>query len=464
MSSRDLQQVAHEHLLLHFARNGAFGPGGSEMLIIDRGEGPYVFDTHGTRYLDALSSHYCAQLGYSFGKEMAAAASVQLERLAFNSNLIHTAHRPGIELAEQLAARAPDGIEKVFFTTGGSEANEAAWKLARHYHIANGQRERHKAIARRIAYHGVTLGALSLTGVDAFKEPFGPAGIPVQHVSNTNRFRRRETEAELCAALLAEIREAIEAEGPETVAILIAEPVQNAGGCIFPPDGYWPGLRSICDEYGILLVADEVITGCGRLGHWFSVEKFGATPDLITLAKGLTSAYAPLGAVLVSDRVAQPLYQDEQVLLHAITFGGHPVSAAICLRNLEIFDRDQVLENVLDNEAYLAARMNALRELPIVGDVRGGGYFWAAEMVSDGGEGRFDAAQRCELIRRFMPARLLEAGLLARADDRGDVVVQVAPPLICDRTVLGEMVDQLTAVLVDAGEHMRVPARAAMAS
>ena len=454
----DLQQVAHEHLLLHFARNGAFGPDGSDLLILDRGEGPYVFDRSGRRYLDALSSHYCAQIGYSYGAEMAEVASAQLQRLAFNSNLIHTAHQPGIELAEQLAARAPAGIERVFFTTGGSEANEAAWKLARQFHLANGEPERRKAIARRTAYHGVTLGALSLTGVDAFKEPFGPSGIPVRHVSNTNGFRRPEGDAELCAALLAELEAAIEAEGPETIAMLIAEPVQNAGGCLLPPAGYWPGLRALCDAHGILLVADEVITGCGRLGEWFAVTKFGATPDMITLAKGLTSAYAPLGAVMVSDRVAAPFYEADRVLLHAVTFGGHPVSAAICLRNLEIFARDRVLENVRANEPYLAKRMQALRELPIVGDIRGGGYFWAAEMVPDGADGRFDADQRAELIRRFMPARLLEAGLLARADDRGDVVVQVAPPLISDRQVLDEVVTGLEAVLVDAGRHMGVTA------
>jgi adenosylmethionine-8-amino-7-oxononanoate aminotransferase len=450
-----LQQDAHDHLLLHFARNGAFGPGASELLVLERGEGPYVFDTKGRRYLDGLSSLFCAQIGYSFGEEMAAAAAGQLTSLAFNTNWA-TAHPPAIELATRLAERAPDGIEHVFFTNGGSESVETAWKLVRQYHVAAGEPQRTKAIARKTAYHGVTLGALSFTGVAGMKEPFGRPAVETIHVSNTNAFRRPESEAELCDALIAELEQAIADAGPDTVAMVIAEPVQNAGGCLVPPDGYWPRLRELCDRHGILLVADEVITGFGRLGEWFGVTRFGATPDLITTAKGITSAYAPMGAVFVSDKVAQPLYEGTRTLLHGITFGGHPVSAAIALKNIEIFEREGILENVRANEAHLGARMNELRSLPIVGDVRGAGYFWAVELVPDGAEGRFDADQREELLRRFLPGRLLEAGLIARGDDRGDTVVQVAPPLIADRAVLDELVERLSTVLSAASEHMDV--------
>ncbi|HEU4657548.1 MAG TPA: aminotransferase class III-fold pyridoxal phosphate-dependent enzyme, partial [Capillimicrobium sp.] len=296
MSARHdtLQQDAADHLLLHFARNGAFGPEGNELLVLERGEGPYVFDTRGRRYLDGLSSLFCSQLGYSYGEEMVAAAAAQLTTLPFNTNWA-TAHPPAIELAAKLASLAPDGIEHVFFTGGGSESVETAWKLVRQYHLANGEPQRTKAIARNIAYHGVTLGALSFTGVPGFKEPFGTPAVPTRHVSNTNAFRRTESEAELCAALLAEVEQVIAEEGADTIAMLIAEPVQNAGGCLVPPAGYWPGLREICDRHGILLVADEVITGFGRLGEWFGVTRFGATPDLITTAKGITSAYAPMG-------------------------------------------------------------------------------------------------------------------------------------------------------------------------
>ena len=462
LSHDALQQAAHDHLLLHFSRNGAFGPDARELLVLERGEGPYVFDTHGRRHLDALSSLFCSQLGYSYGAEMAEVASEQLQRLAFNTNW-GTAHPPAIELAQRLAGLAPAGIEHAFFTCGGSEAVEAAWKLVRQYHLANGEPQRTKAIARDIAYHGVTLGALSFTGVPGMKEPFGPPPVEVRRVANTNAFRSPLGEAELCAALIAEVEQAILDEGPETVAMVIAEPVQNAGGCLVPPDGYWPGLRELCDRHGILLVADEVISGCGRLGEWFGVTRYGATPDLITIAKGLTSAYAPMGAVMVSDRVAAPLYDEGRTLLHGITFGGHPLSAAIALRNIEIFERDGVLENVRANEAYLGERMQELRALPIVGDVRGAGYFWAIELVPDGAEGRFDADQRERLLRGWLPGRLVEAGLIARGDDRGDTVLQVAPPLICDRAELDEMVAKLGEVLADAGTHMGVTRAASIA-
>jgi adenosylmethionine-8-amino-7-oxononanoate aminotransferase len=450
------------NLLLHFARNGAFGPGGSDLLVLERGEGPYVFDTAGRRYVDGLSSLFCAQIGYSYGEEMAGVAADQLTRLAFNTNWA-TAHPPALELAEKVTSLAPDRIEHVFFTCGGSESVETAWKIVRQYHVANGEPQRTKAIARDRAYHGVTLGALSFTGVPGFKEPFGPAPVPTRHVSNTNSFRRREQGAELTKVLLKEIEDAIVEEGPETVAMFIAEPVQNAGGCIQPPDGYWYGVGEICDRYGILLVADEVITGFGRLGEWFGVTRFGATPDLITVAKGLTSAYAPMGAVLVSERAAAPLFNPGVTLLHGITFGGHPLSAAIALKSIEIFERDGVLENVRANEAHLGARMDALRELPIVGDVRGSGYFWAVELVPDGDEGRFDAEQREELLRRFLPAALLRAGLIARGDDRGDTVVQIAPPLIADPEVLDEIVGKLRETLEAVSEHMGIPTFAGVA-
>jgi adenosylmethionine-8-amino-7-oxononanoate aminotransferase len=452
-SSHDaLQSAAHEHLLLHFARNGAFGPDGRELLVLERGEGAYVWDTRGRRYLDGLSSLFCAQLGYSYGDEMAEVAAAQLRSLAFNT-VWATAHPAAIELAEALAGVAPPGLGKAFFTSGGSESVETAWKLVRQFHDANGEPRRRKAIARRVAYHGVTLGALSFTGVPAYKEPFGPSPIPVRHVSNTNGFRPLgglEGEA-LTRALLDELDAAIAEEGPDEIAMIIAEPVQNAGGCLVPPPGYWEGLRAAADRCGALLVADEVITGFGRVGTLFGSERVGARPDLVTVAKGLTSAYAPMGAVLVSDRVAAPLYDAGRTLLHGITFGGHPLAAAIALRSLEIFARDRVVENVAALEGHLRARLDELRALPIVGDVRGAGFFWAIELVADDEDGTFGPEEREALLRGFLPGRLLEAGLIARADDRGDSVLQIAPPLVSDRAVLDELVDGLAAVLEDAG-------------
>ncbi len=452
VGAESLQEQAHRHLLMHFTRNGAFGPGGKPLLVLERGEGVYVFDTEGKRYFDGLSSLFCCQIGYSFGEEMASVASEQLSTLAFNTNWA-TAHPPAIKLAAALAERAPGDLNRVFFTNGGSESVEAAWKIVRQHYLAKGEPQRTKAIAREIAYHGVTLGALSFTGVRTYKEPFGAAPIPVVRISNTNRYRDPDggDDAALCARLLDEVERTIVEAGPETVAMLIAEPVQNAGGCLTPPEGYWPGLRELCDRYGIALVADEVITGFGRIGEWFASARYGVAPDLITCAKGITSAYAPMGAVLVSDRIAEPLYDEGRMLMHGITFAGHPVAAAIALRNIEIFDREGVIENVRAHEDYLGERLAELRErLPIVGDVRGAGYFWALELVRDASGARFSADEREKLLRGFLAGRLLEEGLIARPDDRGDAVLHLAPPLISGREELDELVAKTEAVLADA--------------
>ena len=438
-----------DHLLLHFSRNGVSDP----LLVFERGEGAYVFDTDGKAYLDGLSSLFCAQLGYSHGEEMGRVAADQLQRLPF-ATVWGTAHPAAVALAEKLAELMPGDLDHVFFTSGGSESVEAAWKIVRQYHVARGEPQRTKAIARNLAYHGVTLGALALTGVERFKDQFGPPAIPTTHVANTNAYRAPdgEDEAAFCARLLAEIETVVDAEGPETIAMLVAEPVQNAGGCLTPPAGYWRGLRELCDRHGILLVSDEVICGFGRLGEWLGVERYGVVPDIATTAKGLTSAYAPMGAVMVSGRVAEPLFEAGRTLLHGITFGGHPLSAAIGLRNLEIFEREEILERVRENEPHLRRRLAELRALPIVGDVRGAGFFWALELVGDSADGRLDADTREALLRGYLPGRLLEAGLIARPDDRGDAVLHVAPPLVCGPDELDLLVDRVGEVLTDAGD------------
>jgi adenosylmethionine-8-amino-7-oxononanoate aminotransferase len=447
LSDTPRQLAARDHLLLHFARNGSPAP----LLVLERGEGPFVFDQDGNRYLDALSSLFCAQLGYSYGEEMGQVAASQLNELAF-STVWGAAHPAAIDLSARLAELLPGDLDHVFFTGGGSESVEAAWKLVKTYHNANGEPQRTKAIARDRAYHGVTLGALSFTGVRPMKEPFGAAPIPVLRVSNTNPYRAPdEDDASMTARLLAEMERTIVEAGPETVAMIIAEPVQNAGGCLVPPRGYWPGLRAIADRHGILLVADEVICGFGRLGEWLGVSRYGALPDLVTTAKGITSAYAPMGAVITNDRVAGPLYDDGRTLMHGITFAGHPLCAAIALRNLEIFEREGVLDNVRTLEPHLHARLDELRSLPIVGDVRGAGFFWAIELVKDDDNTRLDADEREHLLRRYLPGRLLEAGIIARADDRGDAVLHIAPPLISDREILDLLADRLAEVLTDAG-------------
>jgi adenosylmethionine-8-amino-7-oxononanoate aminotransferase len=449
----DFQAMATDNLLLHFSK-----PQVADLLVLERAEGPYVFDTDGRRYIDALSSLFCAQLGYSYGAEMAEVATKQLTRLPFNTTWA-TAHPPALELAERLSSLAPADDYRVYFTNGGSESVEAAWKLVSEHYVAVGQPQRRKAIARKVAYHGVTLGALSFTGIPGFKNDFGTAPIDVTHVSNTNPFRAPDGSdpAAFCARLLAEVEQAVVDAGPDEVALIIAEPVQNAGGSITPPPGYWAGLRRIADRYGILLMADEVITAFGRIGEMFASSREGVAPDLISLAKGITSAYAPMGAVLARSRVTEPLVAGAgRVFRHGITFAGHPLCAAIALKNLEIFERDGVLENVRTSAPHLESRMNELRSLPIVGDVRGAGYFWAVEMVADAGNTRLDQAQRDQLIRGFLPRRFREAGLIARTDDRGDAVMQIAPPLIADTALLDQIVDRLADVLSDAGKQVGV--------
>lgn len=445
-----LQAAASEHLMMHFSKQQP-----EDLLVLERGEGVYVYDTRGRRYTDALSSLFCAQLGYSYGAEMAAAAAQQLQTLPFNTNWA-TAHPAAIELAERMSDRAPGQDFRVFFTSGGSESVEAAWKLTREHFLAVGQPQRTKAIARRVAYHGVTLGALSFTGIDKFKDDFGTPPIDVRHVSNTNAFRAPDADdpGVFCRRLLAEVEQAILDAGPDEVALIIAEPVQNAGGCIVAPPGYWSGLRKLVDTYGALLMADEVITAFGRLGEWYGIAREGVVPDLISVAKGLTSAYAPMGAVLAGSHVVAPMVETGRVLRHGVTFGGHPLSAAIALTSIDIFERDHVLENVRSLEGHLRSRLDELRALPIVGDVRGAGFFWAVEFVSDEANTRFDQGERDRLLRGYLPQRLRAAGLIARCDDRGDAVLQIAPPLISDRQVLDDIVDTLAEVLSDAGQHM----------
>ena len=471
----ELQRAAREHLLLHFTKQAAAygtaapdpavgepgsatdGPARDELLVLERGEGPYVFDTTGKRHIDALSSLYCSQIGYSYGEEFTAAIGEQLATLPFNTNW-NTAHPASIRLAEALAARAPGDLDHVFFTNGGSEAVESMWKIALEYFRSTGRPQRRKAVARKNAYHGVTLGALAFTGVPGYKDGFGTPPIDVTHVSNTNAFRAEDgdDEAAFCARLLDEMRAAIAEAGADEVAVIIAEPVQNAGGCLVPPAGYWKGLREICDEHGILLVADSVICGFGRMGNWLGIEHEDVVPDLVTTAKGITSAYVPGGAVFVSSRIAEALFDPAIVLRHGITFGGHPVMAAAALKNIEIFERDGVLENVRALEPHLRDAMDTLRDLPIVGDVRGRGFFWAVELVKDEQDTRLTQAERDDLLRGFLPRALREAGIVARADDRGDAVIQIAPPLISDAALLDEIVARLRTVLTRAGEHLGI--------
>ncbi|MEU1790136.1 aminotransferase class III-fold pyridoxal phosphate-dependent enzyme [Streptomyces sparsogenes] len=447
----ELSATAARHLLLNMTPNGSLGPAGENLFVVRRGEGPYVDDADGRRHIDGLSGLYCCQLGYSYAPEFAEAAGKQLRELCFSPLWSASAHPTAIELAERLSHIAPVDVEHTFFSGGGAEAVETAWKIARRYHALRGEPERVKAIARRGAYHGLTIGALSLTDDPGLREPYGPGAIETRFVSNTNRFGLGPEAAEnaddgvYTARLLAELEAAILAEGPETIAMLIAEPVQNRGGCITPPEGYWQGLRALADRYGFLLVADEVITAFGRLGEWFGGDRYGARPDLVTVAKGITAGYAPMGATLVSNAITEVINRPGAVLNHGYTFAGHPLSAAIALRSLEIMERDRILDNVRGLQDHLARRMASLADLPIVGDVRGAGFFYACELVGDLDGGGFSDTARADLIAGLIPRRLREAGLLARVYNRAAPLVQIAPPLISDRHLL----DRITEIIAD---------------
>ena len=446
-----LQELAKRHLWMHFTRLSAYAD--AEIPIIVRGEGCYVYDEHGNRYLDALSALFCVNIGHGRA-DIAQAGADQAKQLGFFTNWSY-AHPPAIELAARVASLAPGDLNRVFFTSGGSEAVESALKLARQYFKLRGKPNKYKLIAREIAYHGTSFGALSATGITGLRQPFEPLAPGGCHVPNTNLYRLAPSMSE--SELAETIATRIEFEGPDTVAAVILEPIQNAGGCFTPPEGYFQRVREICDEYDVLMISDEVICAWGRLGEWFGCQRYGYQPDLITTAKGLTSAYAPMGAVIASDRVAEPFLDGLHSFTHGFTFGGHPICAAIALANLDAMEREGVLDNVRANESRLRAMLESLRDLPIVGDVRGAGYFHAIELVKDKEtKESFSEAEAETLLRGYLSAELYSRGLICRADDRGDPVVQFSPPLIAGPEQFEEIEAILRPVLAEAGERMHV--------
>ncbi len=446
-----LQELAKRHLWMHFTRLSAYDE--AEIPIIVRGEGCYVWDEHGKRYLDALSALFCVNIGHGRA-DIAQAGADQAKQLGFFTNWSY-AHPPAIELAARVASLAPGDLNRVFFTSGGSEAVESALKLARQYYKLRGKSNKHKVIAREIAYHGTSFGALSATGITSLRQPFEPLAPGGCHVPNTNVYRLPNGMSE--SDLADTIATRIEFEGPDTVAAVIIEPVQNAGGCFTAPEGYFQRVREICDEYDVVMISDEVICAWGRLGEWFGAERYGYQPDIITTAKGLTSAYAPMGAVIASDKIAEPFLDGTNSFTHGFTFGGHPVCAAVALANLDAIEREGVIENVRANEGALRGMLESLRDLPIVGDVRGAGYFHAIELVKDKETKESFSDEESEtLLRGFLSAELYRRGLICRADDRGDPVIQFSPPLIAGPEQFEEIEAILRPVLTEAGQRMHV--------
>ncbi len=449
-TTAELDASAAKHLWGHFTRHGA----GITPPIITRGEGSTIWDSNGKSYIDGLSGLFVVQVGHG-RDELAEAAAKQAKELAFFP-LWSYVTEPAIELAERLAGYAPGDLNRVFFTTGGGEAVESAWKLAKQYFKKVGKPGKHKVISRSIAYHGTPQGALAITGIPALKEPFEPLTPGAFRVPNTNIYRAAaplDTDPKAFGIWAADrIAEAIEFEGPDTVAAVFLEPVQNAGGCFPPPPGYFERVREICDRYDVLLVSDEVICAFGRIGSMFACSDFGYVPDIITCAKGMTSGYSPIGAMIASDKLFEPFDDGTSSFAHGYTFGGHPVSAAVALANLDIFEREGINAHVAETAPAFRATLEKLHDLPIVGDVRGEGFFYGIELVKDKTtKETFSDAESERILRGFLSTALFDAGLYCRADDRGDPVVQLAPPLICGQKEFDDMEQILRGVLTEAG-------------
>lgn len=443
-NTEDLVALARRHLWLHMAPQS-----GDSLTVIERGDGCMLWDTDGRRYLDGLAGLFTVNAGHG-RTEIAAAAAAQAGDLGYFP-IWSNAHPRAIELAARIASLAPANLNRVFFTSGGSEAVDTAWKLARNYFGAIGQPRRTKIIARHYAYHGTTMGALSITGIPEIRNPFEPLVPGAFHAQPAYPYRCAFCSG-ICSLQCAnDIERVILTEGPDTVAAVIVEPVQNTAGSLVPPEGYMQRVREICDAHGILLFSDEVICAFGRVGTWFGAQRFGYEADLLTFAKGVTSGYAPLGGVLVSDRVAEPFLRGDDHFFHGFTFGGHPVSCAVALANLDVMEREDLPGRVLAHQDEFRATLDALRDIPIVGDVRGTGYFYSIELVRDRSTREPLSDRECrDVLKGFLGPRLLELGLICRADDRAEPVVVLAPPLVAGPDEFAEIGATLRTGLIEA--------------
>jgi adenosylmethionine-8-amino-7-oxononanoate aminotransferase len=452
VGDKQWQEAAKTHSWLHFTRHSPFNT--KDMLIIERGEGHFLIDSKGHKVIDGLSGLFTNNVGHA-RPELAEAAAKQMMELDFMP--LWSYHHPrAIELSERLLSYAPKELTRVFFTTGGTEGVESAWKIAKQYFKLTGKPQKHKVISRMTAYHGTSHGALSITGIPQFKQMFEPLVPSTFRVPNTNYFRARDefaSEEEFGIWAANRLEEAILFEGPDTVAAFFIEPIQNAGGCFTAPPSYYKRVREICTKYDVVLVADETITGYGRSGEWFGSIRYDIQPDMMVTAKAITSGAQPLGALFLREKYFSPFNEGTSTLAHGYTFGGHPVACAVALANLDIFDRENLVDNVRKNSPVFRKTLEKLLDLPIVGDVRGDGYFFAIELVKNKETmERLSADEREKLIRGFLNGAMYKAGLYARADDRGDAVVQLAPPLTVGPKEFDEMEQILRGVLSEAWE------------
>ncbi|RBP68088.1 adenosylmethionine-8-amino-7-oxononanoate aminotransferase [Brevibacterium sanguinis] len=447
-----LQEQAQKHLIMHFT--GAEAYDSKPPAIMSRGEGCWIEDETGRRYFDALAGLFCVQVGYSHGGEIGEAVKSQMSALPYYTNW-GAAHPPAVQLATKLAELAPEGLERVFFTSGGGESNESAVKLIRQYHQARGESSRTKFIARRVAYHGTSYAALSINGMTAFRKPFEPLMHGVRHVSNTKRYMRPvgETDEQMTKQLIDEIESLILQEGADTVAGIFVEPLQNAGGSLVPPQGYCEELRRISDKYGVLLVADEVISGFGRLGEWFASTRFGLRPDIITFAKGIASGHVPLGGMIATNDVVDTVLNGPaKMYMHGLTYGGSPSACAAALANISIMEREGVLANVRANESHFRERLQTLSDVEFVGDVRGAGFHYSIELVTDKADGTWSGTISADdFVNGHLSPALNAAGILCRVavDHGGTPLVQFSPPLIMTREEVDWLVERVREVFTD---------------
>jgi putrescine aminotransferase len=421
-------------------------------LIIDRGEGVYLYDISGKRYIDGMSSLWNVNVGHG-RRELAEAAMSQMLKLAYSHSFNNFSHEPVVRLSERLAGLTPGELDVFFYTSGGSEANDTAFKLIRHYFRLKGQPERFKIIARKRAYHGISLGATSATGMDVYRHMAPPLSPGFLHGPAPHCYRCEFHETYPSCNLRCAVdgfRQIIEAEGPETVAAIMVEPVQGAGGVIVPPSGYMKALRELCDEYGILLCTDEVITGFGRTGRWFGVEHEGVIPDVMTFAKGITSGYFPLGGVAISKRMHEEMASlSNGVMPHGFTYSGHPTGCAVALANLEIIEREHLVENADRMGALLKQRLQELKTLsPLVGNVMCRGLLASVEIVKDKSTKEPFPPEAAMASKIFKGC--LERGVIVRplAIDGTDIIA-MAPPLIINEEQVNTMIDALADALAE---------------
>lgn len=451
MQTQDYQALDRQHHLHPFTDFKSLGEEGSR--IITHADGVYIYDSQGNRILDGMAGLWCVNLGYG-RQELVDAATEQMQQLPYYNNFFKTTHPPAVKLAAKLSELAPEHINHVFFTGSGSEANDTVLRMVRRYWAIKGKPEKQWVISRENGYHGSTVAGMSLGGMAPMHDQGGPCVPGISHICQPywfgeGRDMNQEDFGKQCAQAL---EEQILALGEDKVAAFIAEPVQGAGGAIIPPDSYWPAVKEVLAKYDILLIADEVICGFGRLGEWFGSTHYGLKPDLMPIAKGLSSGYLPIGAVLVGDRVADTLIEDGGEFFHGFTYSGHPVCAAVALKNLELLESERVVEKVRDELGpYLAKRWQELAEHPLVGEARSLGLIGALELVADKSTGeRFDKSLSAGNLCRDL---CFEHGLVMRSV--GDTMV-MSPPLIITRDEIDELVSKARLALDKTAEKLSI--------